>query len=1195
MKAPSKLQLLCFALAVASLSSAAPPQNQPSDEAALGSLITRYYDAYSKKDLGALVTFWSQRSPDLRAGIAEALEAMEKGVYSASDVSISQIKIAGNKAILQASSDFASSDAQTGVRRHQKRVRNFALIKEGAEWKVWRDADNSQDLSAFLEKGSEWKVSADSLEQFAVALVNTSEADRERLLSDNKKMVTTELHAALTRKVGPLQIPGNYDRAVSLLRLVQKIAEQLGDKGGVAMAERQMGDAFRDSGRWPDALRHYQDAAAMYEAIGMRSLKAATLISIGQVYFAQKNHKLAIESYERALADFETLNATRAVADTLEELASVYYDQESYDRALELLVKCLKLRETFAGKAEVAATINSIGNVYFQQQEFTAAIQHYQKALAGFEELNNSVADALKDPDAVVSTLSNIASAEYSQGSYEAALDYYLRALSFQETLHDKRVAANLRVNIATLYSATGNYGVALEYLQQSLAVFEALRDKNKTAITLADAGEAYFQLRNYNLALSHFQRSVQIFEELRSAADLSMRLYAIGNVHFFMSNFDLAVESYEKALTQFEAIKHAPGVASMLASIAGTRYAQQKYDLALEFYQKSLTQYESLGDKARAAGVIERIASVRYSKGEYAASLELVGRAIEMAEQTGNSDAQWRARYTQGLALRATDKIEQAKESFQLSITAIESMRSKLVRGEPDAQHFFQNKNAAYSAMMELLVAQNKVADAFAYAERMRANSLIDIFQRAQISKAMTSAEVEQERKLERTVVATKAQMSHEREKKQPNLQRYATLELRLQQSLADYRAFEAALYAAHPRLKTLRGEAVPQGLEDAAALLPDSSTAFIEFVVADSYTYLFALTRESKNPPAARSRASVFVLNAYVIKAGRAELAERVKTVREMIAQRDEKIQQTARETYLLLFNAAREQLSGKTTWLIAPDDALWHMPFAALQPAENRYLIEERAIAYAPSLAALIEMTKARDGTSPRPVVLPTLLAVGNPAISKQTAEQGSRLSGIGTIDSSPESENEVRSLERLYSAARSKVYVGAQASESLVKQDAGKFNVIHLAAPALLSDASPLYSRIALSQTEENGKDDGLLEVREIMKLNLSADLLVLSSSESGRDRYATGDAMSCLAWSLFIAGCPSSVTGRWATGSPSTTELILELHRSLQAASTPRVPLSKAKALQRAMLRVLRSGQYQHPFYWAGFSLVGDFR
>jgi tetratricopeptide (TPR) repeat protein len=223
--------------------------------------------------------------------------------------------------------------------------------------------------------------------------------------------------------------------------------------------------------------------------------------------FAQKNTKLAIEYYEKALAEFRRSRINRGIADT-RRTRQRYYDQESYDRALELFLKCLRLRKTLAGKAEIAATLNSIGNTYFQQHEFDAAIQHYQKALAGFEELNNSSSNALKDPDAVVSTLSNIASAEYSQGSYEAALGYYLRALSLQDTLRDKRVGAILRSSIATIYAAMGNFTVALDYLQQGLAVFEQLRDKSKIAGTLSDIGEAYFQLRNYNLALVTTKRA---------------------------------------------------------------------------------------------------------------------------------------------------------------------------------------------------------------------------------------------------------------------------------------------------------------------------------------------------------------------------------------------------------------------------------------------------------------------------------------------------------------------------------------------------------------------------------------------------------------------------------------------------------------------------------------------------------------
>ena len=76
MKAPRKLQLLCLFLALAWLSPAARPQTPRADEAALITLINNYYTAYSKKDLVALVSFWSLRSPDLPAGIAEAPQTM---------------------------------------------------------------------------------------------------------------------------------------------------------------------------------------------------------------------------------------------------------------------------------------------------------------------------------------------------------------------------------------------------------------------------------------------------------------------------------------------------------------------------------------------------------------------------------------------------------------------------------------------------------------------------------------------------------------------------------------------------------------------------------------------------------------------------------------------------------------------------------------------------------------------------------------------------------------------------------------------------------------------------------------------------------------------------------------------------------------------------------------------------------------
>jgi hypothetical protein len=93
-----------------------------------------------------------------------------------------------------------------------------------------------------------------------------------------------------------------------------------------------------------------------------------------------------------------------------------------------------------------------------------------------------------------------------------------------------------------------------------------------------------------------------------------------------------------------------------------------------------------------------------------------------------------------------------------------------------------------------------------------------------------------------------------------------------------------------------------------------------------------------------------------------------------------------QPASELYDLLLKPAAAQLQGRTALVIVPDGALWELPFQTLQPGPNRYLIEDSAIAYAPSLTALREMNKLRDRKK-YAASSPTLLAFGNPAFGQQ----------------------------------------------------------------------------------------------------------------------------------------------------------------------------------------------------------------
>ena len=126
---------------------------------------------------------------------------------------------------------------------------------------------------------------------------------------------------------------------------------------------------------------------------------------------------------------------------------------------------------------------------------------------------------------------------------------------------------------------------------------------------------------------------------------------------------------------------------------------------------------------------------------------------------------------------------------------------------------------------------------------------------------------------------------------------------------------------------------------------------------------------------------------------------------------------------------------------------------------------------------------------------------------------------------------------------------------------------------------------MYSHLLLSPGDAN--NDGLLEARELMQLDLHADLAVLSACETARGRFGAGEGMIGLTWALFVGGVPSTVVSQWKVESASTRDLMLQFHRNLETGSR------KAEALRQAALHVMRSPGTQHPFYWAGFVLVGD--
>jgi CHAT domain-containing protein len=139
-----------------------------------------------------------------------------------------------------------------------------------------------------------------------------------------------------------------------------------------------------------------------------------------------------------------------------------------------------------------------------------------------------------------------------------------------------------------------------------------------------------------------------------------------------------------------------------------------------------------------------------------------------------------------------------------------------------------------------------------------------------------------------------------------------------------------------------------------------------------------------------------------------------------------------------------------------------------------------------------------------------------------------------------------------------------------------------SLIHLATHGMLDSERGIDSAIALAPM--NDGDDGWLTARELLNLDLNAQLVVLSACNTGQGALS-GDGIIGLSRSLLAAGVPSAIVTQWAVPDAPTAALMTRFYEFLGQG------LDKSAALRQATLATMQ--QYPDPIDWAAFTLIGD--
>jgi CHAT domain-containing protein len=864
----------------------------------------------------------------------------------------------------------------------------------------------------------------------------------------------------------------------------------------------------------------------------------------------------------------ESIHDQIGVGQAFMEFGFIQQAHAKYDDARVSYQQVTAIGDATHNQWLTAAALGSTGQVFRRQGKLHDALDYTLRCLPIFE--------ALGDEEKVSYRLSDAGMTYLRLGDVDSAAKYLQQSSALFEQHNDRHGIGFISQNLGILYVESNDLARALEYDKKALAIYEEMGLRQFFPSLLDNIGNVYQTQNDYAQALTYYDRSLILVRQNKDPEVEASILQNMGGVYTRMRKFETALQYVSQSQAIYERAGAKDGIADCLASRGDILEKMGQHSLAREQFVKSLAITEEIGQQERISESLGALANNDNEQGNPTRALESSTRACAIAQQTNSREMIAFCHIVMGRSFRLLHQPEQARHAFADAIAAVESMRKDVAGGAQQQQSFLESGNSnPYQDMAELLVDEKQPAQAFQYAEKEKARALLDLVQSGheKLDKVLTAADRESEQGLEFQLVSLNSQMQHATSEAQAADLQSQRDKLRLQ--LDD---FETGLYTRYPELTVQRGETPPITVDEASTLPFDDKTALLEFMVGEHETVLLVLTRD----PAA----SGLAVSGYRIDVKGEDLETKVREFRDQMAGRQLGFQASASRLYNLLLQPAAAQLKNKTALIIVPNDVLWNLPFQALLDPARHYVLEKYAVAYAPSLTVMREMMRQRKPAQNTEL---RVLAMANPPLPKQTVEAGETARSGDLLSPLPNAEAEVKALAQLYGPDHSRVYTGDQATESRFKAEAAGYNVLHLATHGFMSDSSPMYSSVLLAGSGAN--DDGLLEAREIVNLDLHADVVVLSACETARGHIGQGEGMIGLTWAFFAAGVPTTVASQWKVDSASTTKLMLAFHRSLKQEHGS--ALATARSLQAAAMKLLHDPQYAHPFYWAGFVVVGN--
>jgi CHAT domain-containing protein len=542
---------------------------------------------------------------------------------------------------------------------------------------------------------------------------------------------------------------------------------------------------------------------------------------------------------------------------------------------------------------------------------------------------------------------------------------------------------------------------------------------------------------------------------------------------------------------------------------------------------------------------------------------------AAKLAGAIGRSETLWRAYSELGHLAAKERESQKAFKYYADAISIIEEMRGEL--GDPALKALFmENKFQVYEWMIRLLHRMKRDEEAFNYLERAKARTMLDML--GDKTFASKNADVEDLLARERSVreqiqdlMRVSGQFPQEESEEEEDAdERPMESESKEARDIVLLQAEQKTLLDRIEQLNPDLGSLLrvnPLNAKEVQTLI-DEDTVLLAYYTGSEWSGVFVVTKGG--------------ILGLPLDIPRKSLVEKVKEFRKeteeglsVKALMSKEYEKPLTALYGLLIKPVEQELAGKKHLVVIPHGMLHYLPFQALRSPEGKYLIESYTVSYLPSGSVLKYAREKNRGNHA------DLLAVANP---------------VTDLSPLPAAEVEARQVSALFN--RKEVLLGMDATETKFKSEGPRYDMLLFSTHGEMIESAPLESNLRFTPTPQ---DDGKLTVSEIFDMEVKANLVTLSACETGLARgtkggFPQGDDLVGLSRAFIHAGAPSVVASLWKVSDEATVEMMRSFYRNLKT-------MPKAEALQQAQLGLAKSNAMisSHPYFWAPFVLVGDWK